>query len=187
MSAKSSLNGGAGATAMPTLGDVIYADASRKPVSENDWIAVVRAIAAGDVGALRTIYDATHRIVFTAALRSVGGRDAAETVTAEVFEAVSRDAHGFDASRETVVGWIMNLARERAMVCRRAHMELLRRQFHGASKMLSVDERTAIEIAYFGRRGPGETAALLQQPVRSVRSRIRSGLQKLRRMMDAHR
>ena len=48
-----------------TLGDLLYADRSQARVSEDAWVALVRAMAAGDQRALRALYERTHRLVFT--------------------------------------------------------------------------------------------------------------------------
>ncbi len=47
-----------------TLGDVLYANGAT-PVSENEWVGLVRSTAGGDRSALQVLYTRTHRIVFT--------------------------------------------------------------------------------------------------------------------------
>jgi len=42
-----------------TLGELLYGDASKAPVSERDWAALVEAIAAGDQRALHALYERT--------------------------------------------------------------------------------------------------------------------------------
>lgn len=48
---------------------------------------------------------------------------------------------------------------------------------------LPVEERRVIELAYFGGRTYREVAALLQLPEGTVKSRIRTGLQRMRRVL----
>ena len=52
-----------------TLGDVIFADHSRARIPEQEWVDIVRAIAARDETALRALYERSHRIVFTLTMR----------------------------------------------------------------------------------------------------------------------
>ena len=56
-----------------TLGDVLYAK-SKAPVPEQDWVALVQSIAAGDQAALHGLYDRAHRIVFTLMMRLTANR-----------------------------------------------------------------------------------------------------------------
>lgn len=68
-----------------TLGDLLYADRTKTPVSETEWIALVRSIAAGDQLALHALYERTHRIVFTLIVRITHNRETAEELTVDVF------------------------------------------------------------------------------------------------------
>src|SRR5262252_1237193 len=71
-----------------TLGDLLYADRSGASVPERDWVILVRSIASGDQRALRVLYERTHRLVFTLAMRISGNRESAEEVTLDVFRDV---------------------------------------------------------------------------------------------------
>src|ERR1051325_2457024 len=97
-----------------TLGDVLYAK-SKAPVPEQDWAALVQSIAAGDQLALHALYEMAHRIVFTLAMRITANRETAEELTVDVFHDVWRRASGYDPANGTVLGWIMNQARSRAI------------------------------------------------------------------------
>ncbi len=50
---------------MTTLGDLLYANKAKTPVSEKDWVGLVQSIAGGDQLALHALYKQTHRLVFT--------------------------------------------------------------------------------------------------------------------------
>src|SRR5258708_21938753 len=97
-----------------TLGDVLYAR-SKAPVPEQDWATLVQSIAAGDQLALHALYERAHRVVFTLALRITANGETAEEVTIDVFHDIWRRASGYDAANGTVLGWIMNQARSRAI------------------------------------------------------------------------
>ena len=192
-----------------TLGDLLYTDA--KPVvAENDWIALVRSVAAGDQLALRTLYDWTHRLVYTLSVRITGDPHTAEEVTLDVFHEVWRRAAAYDPAGGSVVGWIMNQARSRAIDRVRFEQRQKRvnpgtaepppaavvrdpvatfdlreqgRVLREALNVLTRDERHAIEAAFFSELTYQEVATRLQQPLGTVKTRIRSALGKLRQAL----
>ena len=97
-----------------TLGDILFAD--RKPSTpESEWVTLVRSIAARDPRALQALYQRTHRIVFTLIMRITRNRQTAEELTLDVFHDVWRRASTYDAAQGSVVGWVMNQARSRAI------------------------------------------------------------------------
>src|SRR5687767_6576878 len=98
-----------------TLGEVLYANPSRELVSETEWVALVRSVAAGDQVALHALYERTHRVVFTLIMRITANRETAEEVTIDVFHDVWRRASRYQEADGTVLGWIMNQARSRAI------------------------------------------------------------------------
>ncbi|HEY3917904.1 MAG TPA: sigma-70 family RNA polymerase sigma factor [Stellaceae bacterium] len=193
-----------------TLGDVLYAT-SKALVPEQDWVALVQSIAAGDQLALHALYERTYRIVFTLAMRITANRETAEEVTLDVFHHVWRRASGYDAANGTVLGWIMNQARSRAIdrlrfenrkkrngesdvqppadaVADPRDVLELREQgetLRTALAVLTPDEREAIETTFFAGLTHAEAAARLNQPLGTIKTRIRSGLHKLRRTMTA--
>jgi RNA polymerase sigma-70 factor (ECF subfamily) len=190
-----------------TLGDLLYPDTTEVPVSEKEWAGLVESIAAGDQRALRALYERTHRIVFTLVLRITGNRATAEEVTLDVFHDVWRRASAYDPNGGPVVGWIMNQARSRAIDRLRFEQRKKRvnptghdpvpaahaadpqqladlhqqgRLLREALSVLRPEERQAIETAYFGDLTYEEAAARLNQPLGTLKTRIRSALGKLR-------
>lgn len=193
-----------------TLGDVLYADASKTLAPEGEWVALVVSIAAGDQLALHALYERSHRVVFTLIMRITGSRETAEELTLDVFFDVWRRATRYDAANGTVLGWIMNQARSRAIDRLRFDQRKKRvdseaagllpateageaRDFleireragalRGALALLTPDERQAIEAAFFGELTYAEVAARLHLPLGTVKTRIRSGLHKLRQVL----
>jgi RNA polymerase sigma-70 factor, ECF subfamily len=57
-----------------TLGDLLYTDTTRAPVSEKEWVELVQSIAGGNQRALRMLYDRTHRLVYTLIVRITSNR-----------------------------------------------------------------------------------------------------------------
>jgi RNA polymerase sigma-70 factor (ECF subfamily) len=196
-------------SASATLGDVLYAK-SEPPVTERDWAALVQSIAAGDQLALHALYERAHRPVFTLVMRITSNRETAEELTVDVFHDVWRRAPQYDAANGTVLGWIMNQARSRAIdrlrfdsrkkrgggdmpppeeaaADPRDVLELREKgtALRAALALLTPDERQAIETTFFGGFTHAEAAARLNQPLGTVKTRIRSGLHKLRQALGA--
>jgi RNA polymerase sigma-70 factor (ECF subfamily) len=193
-----------------TLGDVLYAR-SKPPVLEQEWAALVQAIAAGDQLALHTLYEMAHRPVFTLIMRITANLQAAEELTIDVFHDIWRRASRYDAANGTVLGWIMNQARSRAIdrlrfdgrkkrssdgavepqaepaADPRDVLELRRQgeSLRAALTGLTPDERQAIETTFFGGHTHAEAALRLNKPLGTIKTRIRSGLHKLRQALTA--
>ena len=193
-----------------TLGDVLYAK-SEAPVPEQDWAMLVRSIAAGDQLALHALYERSHRIVFTLIVRITANRETAEELTVDVFHDIWRRASQYDAANGTVLGWIMNQARSRAIDRLRFESRKKRRHdgmepqsdelasdphdvlelreqgewLRAALAALTPDERQAIEATFFAGLTHAEAAVRLNQPLGTIKTRIRSGLHKLRHALTA--
>jgi len=78
-------------------------------------VALIAALAAGEVEALGALYDRHARIVFALLVRIAGDRDAAEEILQEVFLRAWQHAHAFDDSRGTVRGWLYGIAHNLAL------------------------------------------------------------------------
>jgi RNA polymerase sigma-70 factor, ECF subfamily len=210
MQAASNLEHDEGGAPGATLGDVLYPDKSKPRVSEKEWAGLVKSVTAGDQLALHGLYERASRVVFTLAFRITGNRDTAEEVTLDVFHDVWRRASAYDPANGTVLGWIMNQARSRSIdrvrfeqrkkrvdpdstdapVADEAadaqdilELKQQRHALHGALTSLTPDERQAIEAAFFADLSYAEVAERLNQPLGTVKTRIRSGLHKLRHAM----
>jgi len=102
-----------------TLGDVLYADSTRVPVSESTWVGLVQSIAERDQLALHALYTQTYGVVFPWIMQIVSNWETAEELTLDVFHDVWRTASTYKPTSGSVVGWIMNQARSRAVDRRR--------------------------------------------------------------------
>lgn len=180
--------------AKSTLGDVLYSGGAMASESEKAWVALLQSIAAHDPRALHALFERAHRLVYTLILRITGNPDTAERLTSQVFYDVWSYPSSFDAAKETVLGWIMNQARSRALewsqkenladsrpesaaADRFAEQTRLLRE---ALQTLTQHEREAIESAYFSDSMRAQVGGRLSQPSGAVRTWIRSGLIKLR-------
>jgi RNA polymerase sigma-70 factor, ECF subfamily len=193
-----------------TLGDLLYANKARAPIPESDWVVLVQSIARGDQLALHALYTRTHRLVFTLIMRITSNRETSEELTLDVFHDVWRKASTYDPAGGSVVGWIMNQARSRAIDRVRFDRRKKRVDDHPdgpsvataaggpqeafdvreqgrllrlALQALTSQDRQAIETAFFSELTYAEAAARLNQPVGTVKTRIRSGLAALRQAL----
>ena len=190
-----------------TFGDFLYADKGTSRVPESEWVKLVQLIAAGDQLALHSLYEQTHRMVFTLVVRITHNSETAEEVTLDVFHNVWRRAFTYDPVNGSVVGWIMNQARCRAIDRLRfdqrkkrtnaypdslltttgvvdpqtaALFEEQTRFLQTALEVLTPEERQVIETAFFSELTYQEVATKLNLPIGTVKTRIRAGLSKLR-------
>jgi RNA polymerase sigma-70 factor (ECF subfamily) len=193
-----------------TLGVLLFTGKSRTPVPEKEWEDLLHAIAAGDQSALHALYERAHRIVFTLIVRICKSRETAEELTLDVFHDVWRRAASYDSNGGSVVGWIMNQARSRAIDRLRFEQRKKRVDPHAdrplveevasdcaellgldeqrvrvrvALEILTLEERRAIEAAFFSGLSYAEVAQMHDQPLGTVKTRIRSGLGKLRQVL----
>jgi RNA polymerase sigma-70 factor, ECF subfamily len=193
-----------------TLGDLLYANKAKAPVSEKEWVGLVQSIAGSDQLALQALYKQTYRIVFTLIVRITNNRETAEELTVDVFHDVWRRASAYDPAGGSVIGWIMNQARSRAIDRVRFEQRKKRVNTHADSpptptapsspqeafdvreqgrllrhalQELTPEERQAIETAFFSELTYCEVATRLKQPLGTVKTRIRSGLGKLRQAL----
>jgi RNA polymerase sigma factor (sigma-70 family) len=174
------------------------------------WSELVRRIAAEDSFALAALIDETRPVVFAQALRLLGLRADAEEITMDVYSQVWRKAGRYDPARGSVLAWLGNMARSRAIDLLRSRarqqrssevlalefsktLELedeaasseVRRRMNLALGALPSEQRRAIEMAYFNGHSMPEVAARLGVPLGTVKSRIRYGLKRLRLLMAA--
>jgi RNA polymerase sigma-70 factor (ECF subfamily) len=165
-------------------------------------------MARGDQDALGDLYDRHGRLVYSLAFRIVRDQSDAEDVVQEVFSQAWRQATRYDASRGSVLGWLLTLTKSRSidrLRGRRARPEpsgdeavlntipdsavlpdvqaawsAQATQIRAALEGLSVLQRVAIELAFFEGMTHAEIAELLELPLGTVKTRIRQGLLKLR-------
>ena len=159
-----------------------------------------------DSDALAQLYDETASRLFGFAMRILNDSADAEEIVLDVYQQVWKSAHTFDGSRGTVWSWLVILTRSRALDrVRSAGFRQKRSMQTGleiesgspspefqiiyaekreiisqALEELSAGERTAIELAYFGGLTHVEIAEALGEPLGTIKTRIRSGMRKLR-------
>jgi RNA polymerase sigma-70 factor (ECF subfamily) len=168
--------------------------------------SLVLGVARWHQSALAEVYRRHAGAVHALARRVIRSDPAAEEVTQEVFLDLWRKPERFDPQRGTLRSYL--LARThgksvdfvRAEIARRAREDRTSREIVSAGydidrevwdmaiadqvkealRSLPEDLRVPIELAYFGGRTYREVAEMLEEPEGTVKSRIRSGLKRLR-------
>jgi RNA polymerase sigma-70 factor (ECF subfamily) len=166
---------------------------------------LMERVRARDAGAFEALYDRYHRLVYGVALRVLGEQPSAEDVTQAIFMKLWTDPHSFTAGNFNA--WIVRVARNRALDALRArsarpHEELpealpaedaledtaLAQIDAGAVRnalaQLPEEQRKLIELGFFGGVTHHEMARTTGVPLGTVKTRIRSGLRRLRAALD---
>ena len=173
---------------------------------------LIRRMVSKDAEALGRFYDRFNRLAFGLVLRIVGSREDAEDVLVDVFWQVWQQASRYDASRGKPVAWLLTIARTRAIDCLRSSsrhqtqsedieavapagnpsepdvfvLADTRRGVQEALQALSEQQRIVLEMAYFQGMSHTEIAAVLGQPLGTVKDRIRTGMLHLKKRLKPY-
>jgi RNA polymerase sigma-70 factor (ECF subfamily) len=157
---------------------------------------LIAAIAAGDLSAMRTLYN-RHRVrVFRFAVRLVGDTASAEDVVSEAFIEAWRQADRFER-RSSVSTWIMSIARFKALSVRRRRQEIevdekaaetvadhsptpeqvilemdRSAQIRACLTQLSPDHREIVDLVYYHDKTIDEVAEIVGVPRNTVKTRM---------------
>lgn len=175
-------------------------------------IALLQHIASGDPEAFRRFYDRYASLAFTFALRLLGSRSEAEDLLQEVFLQVWRQAQSYSPERGSPEAWLITMTRSRAIdklrSLRRREMSPLapdepprveggrpaepptqgseaKLTVQGVLTKLPETQRIVLELAYFDGLTQSEIAARLGEPLGTVKTRMRAGLERLRGFLEA--
>ena len=174
---------------------------------------LVRLAASADQDALGELYDRYSRLVFSLALNIVGNYAAAEEITLDVFVRVWEKADTYRPDQAKVSTWLTSIARYRSIdVLRRqgsrpeqhsvgwaevassdmpstdgpevaTERALERQRVQAAIAELPPDQKQVLALAYFMGYTHREIAEALDQPLGTVKTRIRLAMHKLRQML----
>ena len=171
--------------------------------------ALVVAIARWREEALAEVYRRHSGAVFALARRLLADREMAEEVLQEVFLRLWRAPERFDAGRGSLRSYLLAQTHGRSIDMLRSDTSRRRREERDARDRaesvddvereamnltmadkvkavvaeLPADERRPIELAYFGGHTYRQVAVMLETPEGTVKSRIRSGLKRMREQM----
>ncbi len=170
-------------------------------------------VAAGDREAFARIFDRHSPAVLGLLVRILGSRSEAEEVLQDVFLQVWRQAGRYEPGRSTPRGWMLVLARSRALDTVRSREARHRReievsgdgpsreslpvgtqsleeaerreQVSSALGLLPPEQRRCIELAFFEGLTQSQIADRLEAPLGTVKSRIHLGINKLRQVLSS--
>jgi RNA polymerase sigma-70 factor (ECF subfamily) len=171
--------------------------------------ALIERIVARDEKALAHLYDRYARMLMSVLNRILRDTQAAEEILQDIFFQLWRTASRFDASRGSLSGWLLVIARNRA-ISRLRHAnpaageelventavlpislesEISQQQLLGrvksALEILPKEQRAAIELAYFEGLTHSEIARRTGDPLGTVKTRLRSAVETLRRNLQS--
>ena len=171
----------------------------------------MQLVQEGNPRAFELIYDRHGGAAFSLAYRMVGNRVTAEDITQEAFLSIWRSRLRYDQTRGSVRTWVLGIVHNRAIDAlrrsvvhdrrretmegieerhearERTDVEAARREearsIRTALDTLPDEQRRTIELAYFGGFSHSQIADLLNEPIGTVKGRMRLGLEKMRRQL----
>lgn len=174
---------------------------------------LVERIVNGDQAALGALYDRFGRPAYSLARRICADDGIAEDVVQEVFLAFWRDPRRYDSERGAFATWLLTLVHHKSVDAVRRESAIRRRtvpaaedgdewsappgpgadqaalgkvvagQVRDALGRLPAEQRQALALAYFGGYTQREVAALTGVPLGTVKSRMFTGVQRLRSVL----
>jgi len=170
-------------------------------------LALVTAIRSGDQGAMAALYDRYSSIVYAVALRVLQDTGGAEDVLQDIFMQLWRNPGAFDASRGNMAAWLAVITRHRSIDALRrrrpqddiedvvlsvepdmasdADRSRAMEKVRGALQTMPSPQRSALEMAYFEGLTHAEIADKTGEPLGTIKTRIRTGLLSLRKVLAA--
>jgi RNA polymerase sigma-70 factor (ECF subfamily) len=179
-------------------------------------MTLIRNLQAGDQQALGALYDRLAPVANAVILRILGNRADAEEILEETFWHVWRDARAYDPTRGTLAAWVITIARSRALdrlrVQKRqtgnpatyeeeARAALTSEQLTpedttlqneraravaDALRVLPLEQRLPIELAYYEGLSQSQIADRLRQPLGTIKTRVRLGFVRLREALQPY-
>jgi RNA polymerase sigma-70 factor (ECF subfamily) len=182
-------------------------------VSELDDSALLARIAQKDEAALGALYDRYGRLVFSIAFGVVQNRETAEEITLDIFTTIWEKAHTYDPTLANTRTWLARMARNKGIDRLRrekvrpshhsigwaemptepaaenmtpetaVHQQMEQQRVRAAIASLPKEQQEALSLAYFQGYSHSQIAQVLNQPLGTVKGRIRGAMQKLRQLL----
>lgn len=185
-------------------------DSGLRELADEDLMSLAQR---GDLEAFELLYERHKRIAYSLARRIVGGDGNADDVVQETFISVWRSIERYDAKRASVRTWLMRIVHRRAIDQLRAQTVHSKRRADGEGLLddvvssdpapdaqalqqemsenvrgilvdLPSEQRAVIELAYFNGFTHSQIAEILDEPVGTVKGRMRLGLEKMRGALE---
>lgn len=189
------------------------ADTNQNLVSPDQDASLIERIRAADQTAFMTFYDRFSPLLYSVAARVLGDRKEAEDVLQEAMLIIWNKSGEYDPELGSLSSWVVALTRNKALDRLRARTRRLRLieevammaeesdvastpsvneaihgreradRLHAAMRDLPRDQRMAIELAFFTGLSQSDIATRLQQPLGTIKARIRRGMLRLREQL----
>jgi RNA polymerase sigma-70 factor (ECF subfamily) len=185
---------------------------AREAHIETDDKELIQRMASKEAQALEAFYERYSRIVFTMILRIVRVRQDAEDVLSDVFWQAWQQASRYDTSRGKPIAWLLTIARTRAIDSLRSGSKRgeetefdanapvettergadpfvlagLQHAVKACLEKLAEPQRVALEMAYFDGMSQTEIAKSLNQPLGTMKDRIRTGMMHLKKCLKPY-
>ncbi len=177
------------------------------PPSGQDDAALLVLVQKGDEYAMASLFDRYSKVVYSVALRVLRDPASAEDVLQEVFMQIWHNPGVFVATRGSLGGWLAVVARNRSIDTLRrkrpteqveemalasnynladeAERNSMMEKARGVIRLLPVEQRKTLEMAFFDGLTHSEIAEMTGDPLGTVKTRIRSALTSLRKAFPA--
>lgn len=182
-------------------------------MSSAEWndTELIRLMRQADMRAFDVFYDRYVNLVYSIAFSILGDPPLAEDVTQDVFLKIWRNLETYDPAKARVNTWMSRIARNRAIDLLRRQKPLQRQVSWAdaqgvelgagitpedrvsqrmtkdhvlqALAQLPEEQREALALAYFRNMTQQEIADILGEPLGTIKTRIRLGMQKLRGLL----
>lgn len=202
-----------GAKMPPFIDVDYYYGAKETPLgaeSLNSPANLIRQAANRDREAFSQLYDRFSSLVYTFAMRMLRVPQDAEDLLQEVFVQVWHQADRYSEERGSPEAWIMNITRSRAIDKLRSKRRMeksfvltddparaestenvessaseseTKLTMNSALANLPEGQRRVLELAYFDGLSQTEIADRLKEPLGTVKTRMRSGIHRLRGLL----
>lgn len=184
------------------------------PTPSREWPDLIAKVARGDQEAFSQLYDESSPHVYGLILRMVHQPQMAEDVMMDVYIQAWKQAPSYTSDRGTVMGWLLVIARTRAIDQLRSgklkgigmtgveEMTQLpseiatpeeqaseRQRAEMVRKALTIlpsEQREAIVLAYFDGYSQTEISVKLGIPLGTIKTRIRIAMMKLREALASY-
>jgi RNA polymerase sigma-70 factor (ECF subfamily) len=161
-------------------------------LNQLDDASLIQRVAGGDQQAFLALYDRYAARVHGLTLRILGEPMLAEEVTQDTFLKVWSRARTYLAGQGSFISWLLTIARYTALD--RLRLESRRPILSGsddpeeawttslyfAVQSLPEEQRQVIELAYYQGMSQSEIAEVLDWPLGTVKTRVRSAMERLR-------
>jgi RNA polymerase sigma-70 factor, ECF subfamily len=173
---------------------------------ELEDMGLLNRIQSGDQEAMSAFFDRYSTMVYSVALRVLKDSGEAEDVMQEVFVQVWRNPGAFVSGRGSLGGWLVVVARNRAIdvlrrrrpsdpvelfvlpsvtnLAQQAEQSVLMAKVRSAMLTLPAEQKSSVELAFFEGLSHSEIAEKTGDPLGTVKTRIRLALTTIRKALN---